>query len=97
MPVSQLLERLRSGRLQFKPAQANHSQDPISKNNKSKMDWRCDASSKVPILQAQSPEFKPQSHQKNKISKHMQNYFSSHVCSPFQFLYEHCPIVRELI
>jgi hypothetical protein len=26
------------------------------------MDWRCGSSSRAPVLQEQSPEFKPQSH-----------------------------------
>jgi hypothetical protein len=30
------------------------------------MDWRCGSSHRVPALQVQSPEFKPQSHQKKK-------------------------------
>jgi hypothetical protein len=30
-------------------------------NNQSKMDWRCGSRSRVPVLQAQSTEFKPQS------------------------------------
>jgi hypothetical protein len=29
------------------------------------MDWRRGSSSRVPFLRVQSPEFKPQSHQKN--------------------------------
>jgi hypothetical protein len=32
------------------------------------MDWKCGSSSRVPTLQMQSPEFKPQSHQKKKKS-----------------------------
>jgi hypothetical protein len=28
------------------------------------MDWRCGSSNKVPALQGQNSEFKPQSHQK---------------------------------
>jgi hypothetical protein len=35
-------------------------------NKQSKMEWRCGSSSKVSALQSQSPEFKPQSHQKKK-------------------------------
>jgi hypothetical protein len=31
--------------------------------------WRCGSSSRVPALQSQSPEFKPQSHQKTKQNK----------------------------
>jgi hypothetical protein len=30
------------------------------------MDWRCGSGGSVPALQAQNPEFKPQSHQKKK-------------------------------
>jgi hypothetical protein len=30
------------------------------------MYWRCGSSSRVPALQVQNPEFKPQSHQKQK-------------------------------
>jgi hypothetical protein len=30
------------------------------------MNWRCGASSRTPAFQAQSPEFKPQSHKKKK-------------------------------
>jgi hypothetical protein len=33
------------------------------------MDWRCGSSSRIPILQAQSPEFKPQSQLKKKKRK----------------------------
>jgi hypothetical protein len=32
--------------------------DSISKNNQSKMDWRCGSSGRAPALQVQSPEFK---------------------------------------
>jgi hypothetical protein len=39
---------------------------PISKNNQSKVNWRCGLSHRVPVLQVQGPEFKHQSHQKNK-------------------------------
>jgi hypothetical protein len=39
---------------------------PLSKNNQVKMDWRCGSSSRMPALQTQSPEFKSQSHAKNK-------------------------------
>jgi hypothetical protein len=31
---------------------------PISKNNQSKIDWRCGSSGRMPALQARSPEFK---------------------------------------
>jgi hypothetical protein len=30
------------------------------------MNWRCGSSNRVPALQVQSPDFKPQSHQKKK-------------------------------
>jgi hypothetical protein len=30
------------------------------------MDWRCSSSGRTPALQAQSPEFKPQSYYKEK-------------------------------
>jgi hypothetical protein len=30
------------------------------------MEWRYGSSGRVPVLQAQSPEFKPQSHKKKK-------------------------------
>jgi hypothetical protein len=33
------------------------------------MDWRCGSSSRVPALQALSPEFKLQSHKKKKKKK----------------------------
>jgi hypothetical protein len=39
---------------------------PNLQNNQSKMDWRCGSSDRIPALQAQSPEFKPQSHQKKR-------------------------------
>jgi hypothetical protein len=38
-------------------------------NNKSKMAWMCGSSAGAPALQAQSLQFKPQSHQKFKKSK----------------------------
>jgi hypothetical protein len=53
----------------MKSARTNTSQNPISKNNQSKMDWRHSSNSIAPALQAQSPEFKLQSHQKNKKLK----------------------------
>jgi hypothetical protein len=46
-----------------RPAQAGRQ----PQNNQSKMDWRCGSS--APALQAWSPEFKPQSHQKKKSSQ----------------------------
>jgi hypothetical protein len=33
------------------------------------MDWRCGSSTRAPALQVQNPEFKPQSHQKEKEKK----------------------------
>jgi hypothetical protein len=30
------------------------------------MNWKCGSSSRVPALQVQNPEFKPQSHQKKR-------------------------------
>jgi hypothetical protein len=50
----------------LRPAQAKSSQDPISKNNQSKMDWRYGSGSRVHALQMQSLEFKPHTHQKKK-------------------------------
>jgi hypothetical protein len=47
----------------LRPAQAKCFQGPISKNNQSQMDWRYGSRNRVPALQAQSPEFKSQSHQ----------------------------------
>jgi hypothetical protein len=38
---------------------------PHLQTNQSKMGWRCGSSVTVPALQAQSPEFKTKSHQKN--------------------------------
>jgi hypothetical protein len=58
--------RLRSGGLQFKPAQTNSSRDPHLQNNQSKMDWRCGSSRRAPALQVWNAEFKPQSHKKKK-------------------------------
>jgi hypothetical protein len=43
----------------------------MSKNNQSKMDWRCDSSGRAPALQVQSPEFKAQSHLKTKQNKNL--------------------------
>jgi hypothetical protein len=51
------------------PAQANSSPDPISKITKAKMHWRCGWSGRVPALQLQIPEFKPQFHQGEKKKK----------------------------
>jgi hypothetical protein len=48
----------------LRPAQADSSQDSISKINQSKMGWRCGSSSRAPALQAQNPESKFQSYQK---------------------------------
>jgi hypothetical protein len=39
---------------------------PYLQNNQRKMDWRCVSSSRVHALQAQSPEFKLQFHQKRR-------------------------------
>jgi hypothetical protein len=39
---------------------------PIYKIMRAKMDWRCGSSGGMPALEVQSPEFKPQSHQKKK-------------------------------
>jgi hypothetical protein len=39
---------------------------PISKISIAKIDWRCGSNSRVPAVQVQSPEFKPQSHKKEK-------------------------------
>jgi hypothetical protein len=53
----------------LKPAWANSSGDPISKNNKSKTDWRGGLSGRGPLCKHQSLEFKPQFHQKRKRKK----------------------------
>jgi hypothetical protein len=47
-------------------AQANSLQNTTFKIIKRKMDWRCGTSDRAPALQAQNPEFKIQSHQKEK-------------------------------
>jgi hypothetical protein len=49
--------------------QVNSSENPISKNSQSKMDWRCGLSSRVPALKVQNPTLKSQSHQKQKKKK----------------------------
>jgi hypothetical protein len=38
-------------------------------NNQSKMGWRCGSIGRTPVLQVQSPEFTPQSHQIKKKKK----------------------------
>jgi hypothetical protein len=43
------------------------------------MDWRCGSSRKSPALQSQSPEFKPQSHQKKKRKERKKNMKTSWV------------------
>jgi hypothetical protein len=40
---------------------------PSPNNSQRKIDWRCGSNGRVNTLQVQSPEFKPQSHQKIKI------------------------------
>jgi hypothetical protein len=52
-----------------KPAWANSPQEPISKNNQSKMDWICGSSSTAPALQVQSPEFKSKYHKEKQTNK----------------------------
>jgi hypothetical protein len=41
------------------------------------MDWRYDSRGRAPALQAQSPDFKPQSHKKKKkkLAKKFQLFF----------------------
>jgi hypothetical protein len=51
------------------------------------MDWRCGSSRKSPALQSQSPEFKPQSHQKKKKKRKKEKYENKlgvvgHACNP---------------
>jgi hypothetical protein len=41
----------------------------IFKNNQDKIDWSCGSRGRVPVLQAWSPEFRPQSHQKQQNPK----------------------------
>jgi hypothetical protein len=41
-------------------------QKPHIQNNQSKMYWSCDSSCRAPAMQVQSPEFKPQSHERTK-------------------------------
>jgi hypothetical protein len=45
---------------------------PHFQNNQSKMDWRRGSRGRDPTLQAGSPEFKLQSHQKKKKKIHQQ-------------------------
>jgi hypothetical protein len=48
---------------QFRQISSLHLQ-----NNQSKTDWRCGSHCRGSALKAQSPDFKPQSHQKKKKS-----------------------------
>jgi hypothetical protein len=63
----------------LRPALANSSRDPHLQNNQRKMDWRCCSSGRVPTLQVQSPEFKPQYYKKKKTSQYL---FSRHTIEP---------------
>jgi hypothetical protein len=54
-----------------RPVQPNSSWDPISK-----MYWRCGSSSRIPALQVQNPEFKPQSHTHTKKEQNIWTYIS---------------------
>jgi hypothetical protein len=48
------------------------------------MDWRCGSSDRVPALQAQSPKFKPQYHQKiNKQKSFRPIVIQKEVKTPF--------------
>jgi hypothetical protein len=53
----------------LRPAWANSTQDSISKNNQSKMDWMCGSSSRVPALQIWSPELNPSQNNQPPPSK----------------------------
>jgi hypothetical protein len=46
---------------------------PNSKNNQSKMGWRCGSTNEVAALQVQSLEFKPQSRQNTLTHTHNNN------------------------
>jgi hypothetical protein len=41
---------------------------PYLQNNQSKMGWKYGSNSRAPVLQEQSPKFKPQSHTKKKTN-----------------------------
>jgi hypothetical protein len=51
------------------PAQANSTQDPISKITKANNGLEACSRDREPALQVWSPEFKPQSYQKTKQTK----------------------------
>jgi hypothetical protein len=50
------------------------------------MDWRCGASDTALALQVQSPEFKPQSHKKEKSKNKNPNELCGIVYQSFQLL-----------
>jgi hypothetical protein len=52
--------RLRSRVLGFKTSSGKWFTRPHPQNSQSKMDWRCGSTPRVPAVQVQSPEFKPQ-------------------------------------
>jgi hypothetical protein len=47
---------------------------PHQQNNQSKTNWRCDRSNKAPALEAQNPDYIPQSHQKKKEMSNTPTY-----------------------
>jgi hypothetical protein len=46
-------------RIQFEASPGKQFARSHLQNNQRKIDWRCDSSSRSPVLQAQSPEMKP--------------------------------------
>jgi hypothetical protein len=58
---------MEGSRLEARPAK--QFTRPSLQNNQSKMDWKCDSSSRAPVLQVHSPEFQLKSHQNKKKKK----------------------------
>jgi hypothetical protein len=58
--------------VQGQPGQMD-PETPNSKNNQSKMGWRCGSTNEVAALQVQSLEFKPQSRQNTLTHTHNNN------------------------
>jgi hypothetical protein len=57
-----------------------------NKNNQSKTDWSCDSNSRVPALQVQSLEFKPQFHTPKKTCYKEENSSINDLSSYFKNL-----------
>jgi hypothetical protein len=86
MPVILATWEAEIGRITVQGQLKQVIQRPQLQNNQSKTDWSCDSNSRVPALQVQSLEFKPQFHTPKKTCYKEENSSINDLSSYFKNL-----------